>query len=130
MTELKFRAWLKKYNIMQYSHDNKKNDIDDNFLERFFCIVHPENHIIMQFTGLKDRLNKEIYEVDILERDDDKEHLLTVICKDGMFGFYDIDPISKELYSNSDLFSVIAGWLKYSKLIVVGNIYENPDVMR
>lgn len=62
MREIKFRAW--KNSEMKYS---------DSFpdLSCFFCLAYgqmrEELGLLMQYTGLKDKNNKEIYEGDILK---------------------------------------------------------------
>lgn len=72
-----------------------------------------------QFTGLRDKNGKEIYEGDILAWGEDE--IITIELKDGSFGFND----------NSEYkggFGLLDGVNNYSK--VIGNIYENPELIK
>jgi len=71
--------------------------------------------ILMQYTNLKDKNGKEIYEGDVLSKDP----FLKVIFNDGGFGFY--NPIN----SGADRLSQD----RVSRLEVIGNIYENPELL-
>ena len=71
--------------------------------------------IIRQYTGLKDKNGKEIYEGDIVEYEDEINDILEdyrgiVEFEDGIFTFDGGNPISC-----------------YDEYEVIGNIYENPE---
>ena len=83
-----------------------------------YPVYNKENYIIQQFTGLKDRNGKDIYEGDILDRGDMYAYHMVVEWKDGYWS-----PI---VTSNSSGLVVMTGI--YMKII--GNIYENPELLK
>ena len=123
MREIKFRAWHKEEKII-----GEVLGIDILHKEIFFsnedvdCYEYTDfkDVELMQYTGLKDKNNKEIYEGDILS-DGNVKDLYKVIFENGSFrAEFEGD---FEEYS-FDLIDVVAQGCK-----VVGNIYENPELL-
>ena len=108
MREIKFRAWDIEKKQMLHIHTL--------FLKNKDEICPPG--ILMQYTGLKDKNGKEIYEGDILQirffEYDPDEVVFIYACFElyGKDGHYVCD--LKQVYSVSE---------------VVGNIYENPELL-
>ena len=125
----KFRAWLKKEQKMD-------NEIDHiSWLEdELYCIgdgitymVLAEDLVLMQSTGLKDKNGKEIFEGDIITNGisvvDVKNHqtlgFYTVV--NGEERFFGSNTSIKDFENDVEEFS--------STTKIIGNIYENPELL-
>ena len=121
MREIKFRAWLKEerkmvnvetlfIGINRLCFGNSKTE--DLFFRDF------EEVELMQYTGVKDKNNREIYEGDIVILNDaEEENRCIVKYKYGSYILVDGD-------LREDLSNVEAKFLE-----VVGNIYENKNLL-
>ena len=119
MREIKFRAWHKEKKII-----GKVLGIDILHKEIYFsneninCYEYTEFKDIelMQYTGLKDMREKEIYEGDILFESFGEEYF-KVVFEDGSFR------VETEEYS--------LPLKEYAHICeVVGNICENPELIK
>lgn len=119
---IKFRIWNK--NTKQFIIDEQDKTVSFSLITwAYYASVNMLSNIdylvIQQFTGLKDCNGKEVYEGDIIKyiyeygKDDKEESYEIVSYEAGAFsccGFVDpTDTINGE---------------------VVGNIYENPDLVK
>lgn len=114
MRKVEFRAWEKnlKEMIEVDDIDFKVGVINSSGIWRFFDEIE-----LMQYTGLKDRNGKKIFEGDILKvYDDFLEGSLYGIVRFRNGRFY--LSTTKSYYNES--------WIYFE---VVGNIYENKDLL-
>ena len=106
MREIKFRAW-----------EGGKMVAFDFFIADIFALS--EN--VMQFTGLLDKNGKEIYEGDIVEYEN----------SNAGYGRPRNEEISRDeipIIESHAEFAEYRGW--WSSGEVIGNIYENPELVK
>ena len=73
--------------------------------------------VIMQFTGLKDKNGKDIYEGDICSTDSKEYAMNKSVVWDARHARFEFDyPLGKSI-------------LQRSSIEVIGNIYENPELL-
>lgn len=124
MREIKFRAWHKEKKIM-----GEVLGIDILHKEIFFsngdvdcCGFADLKYIeLMQYTGLKDKNNKEIYEGDIVKLR--ANHGIGVVKYYDEWGAFVVEYIKPRPLA-------VLGMNYYKEDIeVLGNIYKNPELL-
>lgn len=110
--------------------------IETNLLTRPMTTIAPET--IGQYTGLKDKNGKEIYEGDIIKIIKHTSHEDMVYIKEsiGVVKFY-YGSFIMEVFREKDRKHVnyirqltdIAEFIKMDNVEVIGNIYENPELL-
>ena len=122
MREIKFRAWHKEEKII-----GEVLGIDILHKEIFFsnedvdCYEHSDFKDIelMQYTGLKDKNNKEIYEGDIIKF---CNKIWEVVCDyEDAHLFY--------LRTIGDPY-IAENMSKFTRGEVIGNIHDNPELLK
>lgn len=109
MREIKFRAWAKDTKQFEYCglYDSHKLFVEHNL---------GSEYILMQYTGLKDKNGKEIWEGDIVENNDYKWKI----------DFYDGSFVMRQIGQETNKWLLMSE-NKHSEII--GNIYENPELL-
>lgn len=139
MREIKFRAWDKKIKAFVVPFDFAINGMGSKFIcpnnklidhGNFSGDCDQARYEIMQYTGLKDKNGKEIYEGDIVRlasygkndprkiqcvewNDDRLRFTVNKICDSGR----------EQPYTDADC-DVLFG------CEIIGNIYENPELLK
>ena len=133
MRDIKFRAWDKEFEKMTYFDDEEydyrpplafrldqvfKKDINYDDYEDFEYKDITDKLEIMQYTGLKDKNGKEIYEGDIVYVASEDENAFILWDKETARYIIQFNEWSAD-FDNY-----------YGKeLEVIGNIYDNPDLL-
>ena len=151
----KFRAWNLEKGIMHYNAEDTYDGISENGIEHsnFSALLEDNEYIVMQSTGLKDKNGKLIFEGDILKvpTQCNKElhgsySLQEIVWRNGNWVLSYIssatghklprgwsacflhdqwsDEYEKEfIFTNADIFCT------YNELEIIGNIYENKELL-
>lgn len=139
MRDIKFRAWDNLEKDYLNKEDMAINNLGNIFIFEIYdkndtdlwytrLLPDPDNkrHVIEQYTGLKDKNGREIYEGDIVSvRDspvavEDEEGVCYVAWSSVLAGF---------ILKGSDAYKFDEQSLSDLKLIIIGNIHENPELL-
>lgn len=115
---LKFRAWNSKSKQMVY----KVNiDYNGHANDGQSYITYGPPDAVMQFTGMKDKRGKDLYEGDIIQ------HFITgyifsIVYKDGAFCLK-----AENDHPNKGVFF---GLNTLDNMEIKGNIFQNPEILK
>ena len=130
MRKFKFRAWR---------HDGEYSHMIESEIGVYTAIKHclgiatsagfsdidnqpkKDGYTLMQWTGLKDRNGKEIYEGDILQDYGKNGKPITRVKVIWNDGFWDGEPLEGERYK-----TCYAG---FKRCEIIGNVFKNPELL-
>ncbi|MGV1096882.1 YopX family protein [Clostridium perfringens] len=134
--ELKFRVWDKTSDSMLYQDDFERVELDtknkmvtliaEEESDKSHEVLDYEDGIeaeILQYTGLKDKNGKEIYEGDILINTNKSKLNLGIENQKYLIVYRALG------FGLKPLFKGMALKFNYTDLELIGNIYENPELL-
>ena len=149
--EIKFRAWNVEKKRMSYQDgtgsqplilridgalallDKKSNEkYQYEYRDNLFITdeeggkYHPEDFVLMQYTGLKDKNGKEIYEGDILANKEVHGDNFYCVVEYGIGGFNGVTYPGRNHSMPLHTIMTCAG-AEYNEII--GNVYENANLL-
>lgn len=124
----KFRAWHNQLSRMMliksmWFQDGRLEEIELNdAVMNDYITVSPDEIELMQSTGLKDKNGKEIFEGDVVDYKG-REAVIKWHGSYASFIYRFVDELNKRSAEWYPLY------LAYLKCEVIGNIYENPELL-
>lgn len=83
-----------------------------------------------QFTGLHDKNGKEIYEGDIIQGEYNHKHLVRYSDDEACFTVTLVEYVGNRYAERSNTGGVKQDWIDEFSKVVIGNIYDNPELMK
>jgi hypothetical protein len=119
MRELKFMAWdTKEKEWVDPAHG--MDFVEPDSQSDAFWLDPPKRIILIQYTGLKDKHVKEIYEDFVLR---------VVYANIGVTGYYKVQWDPRKARFN--LIDKNGDWWGFtSDMEIIGNVYENPELVK
>lgn len=131
--EIKFRAWSNKWDKMVYPNDERltiqisngggPHSIWDDLRDE-------EGVPIMQYTGVKDKNAREIYEGDILLKAGDPRYVREKYLNQKYTVEWDTSYCTFRCTPHVKMADNYIWWPRVSECEVIGNIYENPELLK
>ncbi len=128
MRDIKFRAFLKSnqvmYDVLTLDIIDKKALIE-NAEKQLKGYVKLKEIELMQYTGLKDKNGKEIYEGDIVEAWSEGEKAIGKVKQriDGLWLMY-------PAWQSGKSWGLMPNKERKTTVKIIGNIYENKELLR
>ena len=122
-----FRAWTEEGKAMYYYvYPFKDDTLLLSYDEIAFDEVPASDFILMQSTGLKDKNGKEIFEGDIVKYEAGCNTVTEEVAYDKNFAGFGVRDADTDIIFT---FLQLADVVDLISLEVVGNIYQNPELL-
>ncbi|WP_420789668.1 YopX family protein [Streptococcus sp. K0074] len=109
-----------------FFHDSEIEEFELNdALMNDYITAYPDEIVLMQSTGLKDKNDKEIFEGDILACETDNEVINLNVFWDEEHALFMFE--SKKYNEQEPLAELVEN--NTYPFEIIGNIYENPDLL-
>ena len=123
----KFRAWTEEGKAMYYGVYPFKDDaLLLSYDEIAFDEVPASDFIVMQSTGLKDKNGSEIFEGDIVKYEAGCNTVTEEVAYDKNFAGFGVRDADTDIIFT---FLQLADVVDLISLEVIGNIYQNPELL-
>ena len=128
MADIKFRAWDKLTKTMRYvlciDWLNGLVDLNGGIIERKYNNSEDDEVILMQYTGLKDKNGKDIYEGDIVEAWSEGQKAIGKVKQriDGLWLMY-------PAWQSGKSWGLMPNKERKTTVEIIGNIYENKELI-
>lgn len=136
--EIKFRVWDKVNKrfltdstepAIYIKFDGQLTSIDTVGREIYdFEKNEKQNFVVQQYTGIKDKNGKEIYEGDLvayterMHEHGDTQHLIGEVIYEDYWGAFGLG-------RNGEIWNFFSDYSIKSNLLIVGNIFESPEAL-
>lgn len=117
--EIKFRAWHKRNKNIHEPSSMFQITTNGNIYSSGLNVT--DDYVLMQYTGLKDKNGKEIYEGDVLQMLGDRLKIIIEFKGGHFFG----KNISSTKYTHPEFNN--RNWNHWE---ILGNIYKNPELLK
>jgi len=127
--EIKFRRWDKEFGEMEYQYDLEA-------LGGIFSDAHhnPDQYELMQYIGIRDKNDKEIYEGDVVaDVGEDEPCIHKIIWDEDKLSWNLETRLDEEGNFGQGIYDDLYDGVKNRKteyFEIIGNIYENPELIK
>ena len=126
MREIKFRVWDITTRTMDFDPlIYGSNEMGECWINNSIKREQDKGIVFMQFTGLKDKNGKEIYEGDILEFETINAQVAGYKNRKGIVEY---EEKLAWWIINGDMPYLL--WMYYREAKIIGNIYENSNLLK
>ena len=133
MTNLKFRVYIPEAEYKEEDMFYQEDQYLSSFIKRIYdayVVTHPTylsfelEERLMQFIGIQDKNVKDIYEGDILGSGGERLYIVKYYDDEARF-------VAMQLKNNPAEYGshISTTWIEVFGIEVVGNIYQNPDLI-